>query len=67
MSEPNIQPNDYKMTTRDPRVISDGIGISDEAFISFSEKAPNWFMLQVGEGINKGWMHVKVARIERNK
>jgi hypothetical protein len=58
---------EFKLCVREPRVISDGVATSSEAFIVFSNQVPQWFRRQVVKGLEKGWMEIKVARVEKLK
>ena len=52
-----------KIKVSDPKVLVDGIYASSEAFIQFSEEAPDWYLRDISRGLNKGWIKLKVAKI----
>jgi hypothetical protein len=56
----------YKLVIREPRVVSDGIGTSSEAFIEFAQDTPKWLLKNIALGCENGWLKLKIAGVELN-
>jgi hypothetical protein len=61
-----ILKNKYKLVIREPRVVSDGISTSSEAFIEFTKDTPKWYLKDIAKGVDNGWIKLKIARVELN-